>query len=215
MEEEGVSNHYDDTDKLKVYQDIIENCALVKNGYAYHIKRLMPDVMGKTVLDLPCGIGLYVRILHDLGAAKVIASDIVPRQLEVSREKDKEHGIQDGFVQYYQHDAKIPKQLCSELADVCLSIHFFCFAETIDELRRMTRTILANLKPAGCCLIYVCSLGSASEDEQMFQKDLEKFEENLVFLDPPSSDKFKPRRYHTMIKGFHFNRYVKCMHTLI
>ena len=109
----------------------------------------------------------------------------------------------------------MPKQLCSELADVCLSIHFFCFAETIDELRRMTHTILANLKPTGCCLIYACSLGSASEDEQMFQKDLEKFEEKLVLLDPPSSDRFKPRRYHTMMKGFHFNRHVKCMHTLI
>ena len=114
MEGEGVSNHYDDADKLKVYQDIIENCALVKNGYAYHIKRLMPDVMGKTVLDIPCGIGLYVRILHDLGAAKVIASDIVPRQLEVSREKDKEHGRKQGrnLEDIFNHTPRLSSRRC-------------------------------------------------------------------------------------------------------
>ena len=203
--EGGVSNHYDDTDKLKMYDDATENWPVTKPGIIYNVKRLMPDVRGKTVLDLPCGIGYYTRILHDLGAAKVIASDIVPRQLEVSREKDKEHGILDGFVQYYPHDAKIPKQLCSELADVCLSIHLFCFAETIDELRRMTRTILANLKPTGCCLIIACSLGSASEDEQTFQQQLEKFEVKLVLLDPPSSERLKPRRFNTTLRGFNYD----------
>ena len=32
--------------------------------------------------------------------AKIIASDILPLQIEVARKKDKEVGIPDGFVEY-------------------------------------------------------------------------------------------------------------------
>ena len=53
--------------------------------------------------------------MFKLGAAKVIASDLVVHQLELSKERDKKAGIPEGFVEYYQHDAKIPKQLSTEM----------------------------------------------------------------------------------------------------
>ncbi len=210
MEKDALKD-YSLTDKLKLYEELTESWPIGKNLSVYNMELLLSDVKGKTVLDLPCGIGSYVHRLFNRGATKVIASDIVSRQLEVAMEKDKKLGIPDGFVEYYQHDAKIPKQLCSDLADMCLSAHLFCFAENEDELRGMTRTILANLQPGGYCLIVTCLLGSASDNEQERWGELQKFEEELVHLDPPTSERFKPRHYHTIIKGFHLNRQARLL----
>ncbi len=205
-EANGIPNDYDVSEKLQVYEEIMEDAGCTSGLCAYNVKRLMPEVRGKTVLDLPCGIGLYVRMLHELGAAKVIASDIVSRQIEVSKEKDKEAAIPEGFVEYHQHDAAIPEQLSTELADVCLCVHLLCYAETEDQLRGMVRTILANLKPGGCCFIATCFLRGSATDEQTVRKELEKYEEEMVHLDPPSSERLKPRHYHSIVRGFHFNR---------
>ena len=109
----------------------------------------MPDVRGKVVLDLPCGMGIYVRKFFKLGAAKVIASDIVGSQLELSAKKDEELGIPKGFVEYRQHDARIPQRLSSELADVFCAIHLFCFAENEADLRGMIRTGASRSQKAG------------------------------------------------------------------
>ena len=148
---------------------------------------------GKVVLDLPCGMGVYVRKFFKLGAAKVIASDIVGSQLEFSAKKDEEVGIPKGFVEYRQHDARIPQQLSSELADVVCAIHLFCFAENEADLRGMVRTILTNLKRGGCCISVACFL-SPAYDEQTIRSELERFGFIVKHLDPPSSEKFKPRR---------------------
>lgn len=193
-------------DTLLAYEETAENFPTAKNVTMYNAELLMPGVKGKVVLDLPCGIGIYVRKFFKLGAAKVIASDIVSRQLEMSRERDKKIGIPEGLVEYYQHDAKVPKQLSNDLADVCSAIHLFCFAKNEGDVRGMVRTLLANLKPGGRCLIITCSL-CGSYDEQKIRKEFEKFEEQLVHLDPPSSEKFKPRRVHTSLKGFQYNRF--------
>ena len=210
MEEDHVLEDYSDAQKLEVYDKIMQNLPTGKHLGTYNVKRLMPDVQGKTILDLPCGIGHYVREMHALGAAKVIACDIIPKQIDFSKEKDKEAGVPEGFVEYHELDARFPKQLCSELADVCLSLHLFCFAENESDLRGMVRMILTNLRPGGCCLIITCFLSSQSNNEQKVRGELEGIvnDEKVIELDPPSSDRYKPRRYHTVQLGFHFNRYV-------
>ena len=208
MEGENALKDYYDTQKLDAYDKIMLNFPTGKHLFAYNVKRLMPDVKGKTVLDIPCGVGHYVREMFNLGAAKVIASDLVDYQLQLSKERDKKAGIPEGFVEYYQHDAKIPKQICGELADVCLSSHLFCFAENESDLRGMVQTLFANLKPGGCCVIVTCFLNSSAGDEESVRKQLESIldDEKIVHLDPPNSERFKPRQYHTVQEGFHFNR---------
>ena len=210
MDGEKLLEDYLDTQKLEMYEKTMLDLPTGKHLPTYNIKRLMPDVKGKVVLDIPCGIGHYVREMFKLGAAKVIASDIIDHQLQVSQEKDKKAGIPEGFVEYHQHDAKITKQISTELADVCLSFHLFCFAENEGELRAMVRTLLANLKPGGCCEIIMCFLNSTAGDKESVRSQLESIvdDEKLLHLDPPTSDRFKPRRYHTVIEEFHFNRYV-------
>ena len=208
MEQDCPLLDYTKTEKLEMYDKIMKNLPIMKHLGAYNIKRLMPDVKGKTILDLPCGIGHYVREMFSLGAARVIAVDIVSHQLEFSKGKDKEAGIPDDFVEYHQLDAKIPTQIGSELVDVCLSFHLFCFAENERDLRGMARTIFVNLKCGGCCLIYAASLSSSYDDEQKMRNEMEKIfaNEKVVHLDSLSSDRFKPRRCQTLLEGFLFDR---------
>lgn len=209
MEQDNILEDYSDTLKVDLYDNIMQNLPTGKHLGAYNVKRLMPNVRGKIVLDLPCGIGSYVREMFHLGATKVIAGDILSQLVEVSKEKDKNAGIPEGFVEYHVLDARIPRQICNGLVDVCLSLHLFCMAEDERGLRGMVQMILTNLKPGGCCLIVTCFLSSDSNDEQTMQSKLESIvnDEKLVQLDPPNSDRFKPRRYHTVQLGFHFNRY--------
>ena len=203
---------YLDDEKMEVYERVMFNLPSGKYLVAYNIKRvsLMLDVKGKTILDLPCGVGHYVREMFNLGAAKVIACELAANQLELSKARDKKAGIPEGFVQYYQHDARIPKQICAMLADVCLSFHLLCFAENEVQLREMVRTLLANLKPGGCCAIIACSLNSSAGDEESVRNQLESILdcEKLIHLDPPTSERFRPRRHHIVCKGFHFDKYV-------
>ena len=208
--ENNILEDYLDNEKLEMYERVMLNLPTGKHLVTYNIKRLMPDVKGKTVLDLPCGAGHYIREMFNLGAAKVIASDLAANQLQLSKARDKKVQIPEGFVQYYQHDARIPKQICPELADVCLSFHLFCFAKNEGELRGMVRTLLANLKPGGCCAIITCSMNSSAGDEESVRNQLESIiiDEKLIHLDPPTFERFKPRRHHIVSEGFHFNKYV-------
>ena len=149
---------YVEREKLLTYEDIIVNYPTTKNVVYYNTNLWMPDVKGKVVLELPCGIGIYVRRHFTHCAARVIASDIVPLQLEISREKDREAGIPEGVVEYYARDARIPKQLSTVLAEACSAIHLFCFAENESDLRGMARMLFINLKRGACCIIMFCSL---------------------------------------------------------
>ena len=200
---------YSDTQKLEKYEKAMLDLPTGKHLLTYNIKRLMPCVKGKTVLDIPCGIGHYIREVYNLGAEKVIASDLVSHQLQLSKERDRTAGIPNAFVEYYQHDAKIPKQIGNELVDVCLSLHLLCYAENESDLRGMVQTLLVNLKPGGCCVIVACSLSSSAGNEESVRNRLESIvDEKLIHLDPPTSERFKPRRHHVVVDDFHFDKYV-------
>src|SRR5688572_13043319 len=51
---------------------------------------LLPDVLGKRVVDLGCGAGQLALHLADAGAAAVVALDVSERMLELAR-ADRSH----------------------------------------------------------------------------------------------------------------------------
>ena len=194
---------YADPEKQRAYDDLGKR--FPGNLHYYNADLMMPNVRGKVILDVPCGNGYYTRKYFKQNAAKVIASDIVPLQIEEAKKKDKEAGIPEGFAEYYIHDARVPKQLSATLADLCTSIHFFCFAENEDQIRGMVRMLNVNLKPGGFCVIAFCP---HSNNDDKYCKALESTGERLVHLDPPSTEELKPRRIHTTSSGFRFERYL-------
>ena len=201
-----INEAYSDPKKLELYDKTNLELPIGKYLFTYSTKRFLPCVKGKTVLDIPCGNGHYVREVYGLGAKKVIASDIESCSIEMSIQSDQKAGIPDGFVEYYEHDSRIAKQLGSELADVCLALHLFCFAANEVELREMTKMILMNIKPGGCCMVLVSLL--LPLEKQEVQNELKKIidYEEVVHLDPITTDRFKPRWFHTIHAGFHHKR---------
>lgn len=55
------------------------------------------DLKGKTVLDIGCGSGVYMREALARGAAKVIGVDAAPRMLELSKERLDQAGHQGRY----------------------------------------------------------------------------------------------------------------------
>ena len=52
------------------------------NLHFYNVNLVIPDVRGKVILDVPCGNGYFGRKYFRQNAAKVIACDIIPFQIE-------------------------------------------------------------------------------------------------------------------------------------
>ena len=192
---------YFDHEKMRIYSEMGE---FVSALHTYNLELYMP-IKDMVILDIPCGPGDYVRKYFKEGASKVIASDLVPVLIEISQKRDKENGVPQGFVEYYAHDGKDPKTLSNTLADVCSCLHLFCFAENYDQLRAMARTINMNVKSGALCAIIACSVGT---NEREFCKALESHEERVIHIDPPSANKYLPRKLQTVCRDFNLIRYV-------
>ena len=192
---------YHDPEKLDKYTEIN---VFATNLHKYNLDLVLP-VHNSVIFEFPCGEGQYIRRYFEKGAKKVIATDIIPTQIEVSKNKDKKAEIPEGFVEYYLHDARKPKQLSNTLADTCASVHLLCFAETYDELREMVRTMYMNVKAGALCVIILCSVG---DDDERFRQAVESHDEQLIHLDPPTTDKMIPRKIRTFCTFFDFPRQI-------
>ena len=157
----------------------------------YTLFSLLPDLNDKIVLDLPCGLGHAARkFVTENGVKKVIAVEIVEKQIELSREADSAAGIKPDRIEYVLHDAKHPKILTDSLVDICVSLHLLCFAENYAELVRMCQCIYLNLKPGGVCFGLICSLAKDTQLSRQFGD----FNAKILHLDPWDGDAVKPRR---------------------
>jgi 2-polyprenyl-3-methyl-5-hydroxy-6-metoxy-1,4-benzoquinol methylase len=79
-------NIYDDPDFFAAYSQL-ERFGKGWTGAFEHTSfmALLPDVAGKRVLDLGCGVGQLARYLAERGAAEVIGVDISERMLALAR----------------------------------------------------------------------------------------------------------------------------------
>ena len=54
---------------------------------------MMPDLVGKRVLDLGCGFGEHCKLFVELGAEKVVGIDISKKMLEIAQKENSHPGI--------------------------------------------------------------------------------------------------------------------------
>lgn len=55
--------------------------------------RMLPDVVGKDVLDLGCGTAYFAAWLKRAGARHAVGVDLTPAQLDTARRMDEEFGV--------------------------------------------------------------------------------------------------------------------------
>lgn len=84
-----IQNMYDDNDFFNKYQEM-RNSKLNANELIEipTIKKMLPDLKGKTVLDLGCGAGEMSRYFIKNGAKKVVTIDISENMISVAKSQD-------------------------------------------------------------------------------------------------------------------------------
>lgn len=83
-------NKYDDPVFFEKYSQMSRSKeGLAGAGEWETLQKLLPDFLGKRVLDLGCGYGWHCIYAMEQGAASVVGVDISEKMLEIAREKTK------------------------------------------------------------------------------------------------------------------------------
>jgi SAM-dependent methyltransferase len=130
---------------------------------------LLPDLSGKTVLELGCGGGNVGIALAKRGA-QVIGVDLSNAQLQIAKQKAEEQGV---TVRYIESD--IETFAFSSVAPVDLVISV-CALQYVSDLPRVFTQIHATLAPSGVFVF--------STDDPIFYSVAAKFLWNEPGLQP-------------------------------
>lgn len=68
------------------------------------IQSMLPDIKGKSVIDLGCGSGRYTFLLEEAGPRKLTGVDISDEMLRIAREKAEKRGSRAKFIKGDLHD---------------------------------------------------------------------------------------------------------------
>ncbi|MBB5895399.1 class I SAM-dependent methyltransferase [Kutzneria kofuensis] len=110
----------------------------------------LPDLTGKSVLDVACGTGFYPRKFVDLGAARVVGVDSAAEMLAYARYVE---GKQPRGIEYLQHDATALPVLGR--FDVVTAVWLLGYADDPSALDGMTANLASNLAPGGTLVVLV------------------------------------------------------------
>lgn len=104
----------------------------------------LPDVTGKSVLDVASGTGYYTRLLRRLGAARVLGVDASAEMVAYARSVEEREHL---GISYQQHDANELPVLGG--FEVITAAWLFGFMEGEARLLDVARRLRANLVEGG------------------------------------------------------------------
>ncbi len=110
----------------------------------YTFGQTIGDVRGLAVLDLGCGEGFYTRRLRQLGAARVVGTDISAGMIALAQQEEDRSPL---GIEYRVADVRNPGPI--DAFDLVVSFFMLNHAESRDDLVAMCHAIAANLKPGG------------------------------------------------------------------
>jgi SAM-dependent methyltransferase len=105
---------------------------------------LLPDLAGRSVVDLACGEGIYSRKLLRRGAARVVGVDISPEMVSLARHAEE---VEPFGAEYVVADVATVD--IDERFDVALCSFLFNYARSRDELRSLVKSVARLLRPGG------------------------------------------------------------------
>lgn len=115
-------------------------------GEWYQLRRLMPSLKGKRVLDLGCGYGWHCKYAADEGAEEVLGIDQSPRMLEEALRRNRDDRLRYRVCALEEYE--YPK----ETWDVALSnlaLHY------VADLEKIFRKVYRTLRPEGVFLFNI------------------------------------------------------------
>jgi toxoflavin synthase len=111
---------------------------------------VLPDLRGRSVLDVACGTGFYSRLFKRLGARQVVGVDVSAEMVRYAHSVEAADPL---GISYETHDATRLPRLGS--FDVVTAIWVPAYAEDESQLVEMVRHIRANLVQEGV-LVMLC-----------------------------------------------------------
>ena len=102
---------------------------------------MLPELTGKRILDIGCGMGQHAKQYSDMGAEYVLGIDLSEKMLEYAQTHNKAKNI------LYQKMALKDIDKLNEQFDLVTSSLVFDYAENLDEL---IKNIYSLIKKDGC-----------------------------------------------------------------
>ena len=131
---DAIASEYRESKKL-LFRSYIEE---------YSIFKMLPDLAGKTILDLACGEGVYSRKLKRSGADRVVGVDLSPAKIELTRQSEREDPL---GIEYQVKD--VGELGVIQAFDHVLASFLFNYARSEAELMKLCQSAYQNLKPHG------------------------------------------------------------------
>ena len=124
------------------------------DSYSYNIewpciKELLPELKGKSVLDLGCGTGIFSFLFEPFGPEKIVGIDLSEEMLKIAEQKKKE---KQSKVTFLSGDAKNAACYVKEPFDF---IYSSTTTHYIDDLEMLFLNISKCLKPDGTCILSI------------------------------------------------------------
>lgn len=119
-----------------------------KDSYSYHIewpciKRLLPELEKKTIVDLGCGTGIFTFLLERFGPEKIIGIDLSEEMLKIAKVKA---GMTASKAEFITYDAAKCMDVINSPADFIFSSTMSHYVENIEEL---FENVSGSLKKGG------------------------------------------------------------------
>ncbi len=106
--------------------------------------KLLPDLAGRSVVDLACGEGTYARKLMRAGAGRVVGVDISPAMIALA---ERAETVEPLGVRYVVADVATVE--LDEPFDIALCSYLFNYARSRSELRTLVESVRSLLRPGG------------------------------------------------------------------
>jgi len=134
-------NIYDDPSFFACYKDLRQNDTGINGALEVPaVRRLLPDLYGKRVLDLGCGFGDLARYARRSGAASVMALDVSARMIEEARRLTNDSNITyvRGAIEDY-----VPAPDSFDLVVSSMALHY------VLDYRTVAQRAFDALRPCG------------------------------------------------------------------
>src|SRR5262249_45227510 len=69
---------------------------------------VLPDIIGKDIVELGCGTAYFGAWLKRAGAARVVGVDVTPAQLDTARRCNEKFGLGLEFVEAFGEEVPLP-----------------------------------------------------------------------------------------------------------
>lgn len=114
--------------------------------------QVLGDIGGKSILDLACGDGDYLRAFKQQGAARLVGVDISEKMIELAQAQEAQNPL---GIEYHVRNVAELEQLGA--FDIVTAVFLLVYAATEQELTAMCRAIASNLAPGGRCIAAITS----------------------------------------------------------